>query len=108
MVNPPRAPLRRRLLGSFLSFLVAWLFLQLIMLIFTHTRGLYRVWWVDPVFFAIGSLPFVFVPWLLVFAPLYIFVPPRSVLWRWPLCTACGIAFGGVLMYLLSQPHPQD
>ena len=83
MVSASRAPLRRRLLGAFISVVVAWLFLQIVMEIFTHTRGLYRVWWVDPLFFAYGSLPFVFVPWLLVFLPLYLFVPPRSVLWRW-------------------------
>jgi len=108
MVSASRAPLRRRLLGAFISVVVAWLFLQVVAEIFTHTRGLYRVWWVDPLFFAYGSLPFVFVPWLLVFLPLYLFVPPRSFLWRWPVCTACGMTFGGVLMNLLSQPNPHD
>jgi hypothetical protein len=108
MVNTARASFGRRFLGAFVSFLVASLFLQVIALIFTHTRGLYRVWWVDPVYLAIGSFPFVFVPWLIVFVPLYLFVPLRSFLWWWPVCTACGTTFGGVVMYLLSQPHPQD
>jgi hypothetical protein len=107
MVSAARASLGRRFLGAFLSFFVAWLFLQTIALIFTHTRGLYRVWWVDPVYFALGSFPFVFVPWLIVFLPLYLFVSPRSVLWWWPVCTACGMTFAGVLMYLLSQPIAQ-
>jgi hypothetical protein len=107
-VTAARASLGRRFLGALVSFVVAWLFLQVIALTFFHTRGAYLLWWADPVYFAVGSFPFVFLPWLVVFVPLYLFVSPRSVLWWWPVCTACGMAFGGLLMYLLSQPHPQD
>jgi hypothetical protein len=103
-----RAPIRCRILGSFISVLVAWLFLQIVALIFTHTRGVYRIWWVDPFYFAIGSFPFVFVVWLLVFMPAYVFIPPRVILWRWPVCTACGIAFGCSLWYLISLPNARD
>jgi hypothetical protein len=34
------------------------------------------------------------------FCALYLFVPVRSPLWRWPVCTACGV-IAGVLVIAL-------
>lgn len=36
--------------------------------------------------------------WGVVLIPLYLFVPPGSTLWRWPVCTACGALAGLLIM----------
>ncbi len=36
--------------------------------------------------------------WLLVLIPLYLFVPSSSVLWCWPVCTACGAIAGAIIV----------
>jgi hypothetical protein len=98
--------LPRRILGAFISVVVAWVCLQFVMLVvFALERRPFPLW-VDAVYFAVASFPFVFIPGALVFVPLYVFISPHSILWRWPLCTACGFLFGGVLMYMLGFPHP--
>src|SRR5260370_38795648 len=33
---------------------------------------------------------FIVPAWEVILIPLYLFVPPRSILWRWPGCTAFG------------------
>ena len=42
--------------------------------------------------------PFIIPTWLIVLIPLYLFVPRSSVLWRWPVCTACGALAGALMM----------
>ena|ERR1700719_2127355 len=106
MVSRMRAWLGRRIFGGFVSVVGAWLALQLVMLIIFAVERRPFPLWEDAIWFAIFSLPFVLVPGLLVFLPLYVFIPSHSILWRWPLCTACGILFGGLLMYSLGFPQP--
>ncbi|MEO7966750.1 MAG: hypothetical protein ABIT38_22860 [Gemmatimonadaceae bacterium] len=36
--------------------------------------------------------------WVLILIPLYLFLPLRSALWRWPVCTACGALAGFLIM----------
>jgi hypothetical protein len=37
---------------------------------------------------------FILPVWALILVPLYMFIPPSSILWRWPVCTVCGAAAG--------------
>ncbi len=60
--DSPRASVRRRLLGGFTSILVAWLLLQVIMLMVFAVQRRPIPLWVDAMYFAIGSFPFVFMP----------------------------------------------
>lgn len=50
---------------------------------------------------AIFSGVIIFLVWLLVLLPLYLHTPRNSLLWWWPICTACGIACGTLLMCAL-------
>ena len=36
--------------------------------------------------------------WVVILIPLYLFVPPHSTFWRWPVCTACGALAGFTIM----------
>ena len=103
------APLRRRVLGSFLSALVGWAALNLFVagsLIVggNATRGQ----WVGASFVAVYSAALVFGTWLLALLPLYLVVPPHSPLWRWPICTCCGALAGAAIMFAFSGRPPHD
>jgi hypothetical protein len=48
-----------------------------------------------------GFMALFIVPvWVLILVPLYLFVPWHSILWRWPICTACGALAGFAIMTL--------
>src|SRR5689334_21204406 len=36
--------------------------------------------------------------WVVSLIPLYLFVPLRSILWQWPVCSACGALAGFLIM----------
>ena len=55
--------------------------------------------WGGTIAFALIFGKFVFGTWLFVLLPLYLFVPLRSVLWRWPVCTACGAVCGALILF---------
>jgi hypothetical protein len=94
-----KAPLARRILGSFLAACVGWLPLNLIALIISllDWRHTSVTGWGTVIAVAIASAQFIFGTWLILLVPLYLLVPLRSVLWRWPICTLCG-ALGGALI----------
>lgn len=91
----------RRFLGSFLSACAGWLTLGAVVAVFSIFHS-------DPnsheqpvVVFGgvlLATSFFVFATWLLIFVPIYLFVPMQSVLWRWPVCTLCGAAAGAAIM----------
>ena len=102
------APLGRRILGSFVPPFVSWVAFNLLYLIAAFFLWPSPSWWVGPVIAAMFSGSFIFGTWLLILLPLYLLVPERSVLWRWPLCTFCGaLAGAGIIVVWSSIYYPQ-
>ena len=96
------APLWRRMLGSFLAALAGWtppvlllVFIGLIDWRHTSVTG-----WGGMIAFAVIFGKFVFGTWLFALLPLYLFVPLRSILWRWPICTLCGALCGALILFV--------
>ncbi len=90
--------------GSSLSALVGWLSGHVLWYAWSFLRGRAPETtndWTGLLVFPLFSLPFVLVVWLFILVPLYFRVPLQSVLWRWPVCTACGAAAGATIMYVL-------
>ena len=102
-----KAPLRRRVLGSASSAFVGWFTLHAFLFVWAFiTRADHRSnppipyeWFFNAVGFAAISAAFVFATWLVALVPLYLFVPRRSFLWHWPICTICGAAAGAFIMF---------
>ena len=62
--------------------------------------------WVGPLIES-GVMAYMVVPvWLFLLIPLYLFVPASSVLWRLPICSACGVLAGLVIVGLWFQGIP--
>jgi hypothetical protein len=95
----------RKLEGSIISAVTGWSAGQAIAVSFFIWKGFHyplsreRGEWLFMLFFAAISAIFVFPVWAVVFLPLYLFIPAHSILWRWPVCTACGILAGPVLIW---------
>jgi hypothetical protein len=85
------------------GWFAAMLFLEAIMIIQLLQQPHYIVpdaLWVGPVTVSI-VMAYVVVPvWLLLLIPLYLFVPASSALWRLPVCSACGVVAGLVIVGL--------
>ena len=111
-----KSPLRRRVFGSALSAFVGWFTLNAFLLVWAFiTRAEHRSsppipneWLTGVAFIAAYSAAFVFATWLIVLLPLYLFVPLRSFLWRWPVCTVCGAAAGALIMFGFYGPNSPD
>ena len=101
LVAESRAPLARRILGSFLAAAVGWIppVLLLVIIGLIDWRHTSVTGWGGTIAFALIFGKFVFGTWLFVLLPLYLFVPLRSVLWRWPVCTACGAVCGALILF---------
>ena len=79
-------------LGSFLSAIVGWCSFNVVGLVyFFFVPGGHSTHWDAPII-ALYSAAAVFFVWLTVLWPLYMRVPANSLLWRWPICTLCGVA----------------
>ena len=92
------APLRRRILGSFLSALVGLGVLVVtyyICAVAAHQSAGVGIL----ILAAIFGGAFVFATWLVLLLPLYLFVPRTSLLWRWPVCTVCGALAGPAIVF---------
>jgi hypothetical protein len=59
--------------------------------------------WGTVIAFAVASAQFIFGTWLVLLLPLYLFVPFRSILWRWPICTLCGALGGAFVQFSWSE-----
>jgi hypothetical protein len=111
---PATAPLRRRILGSFLSALVGWAALMGVILSHTHFHSPPGEWWDTPGFYAFYAAiagTFIFGTWLVILIPLYLLVPLRSPLWHWLVCTICGVLSGALIMFVIcrvSSPQAVD
>ena|SRR6266496_2394133 len=97
----------KQLLGTAVAVLVGWLaalgFIELLTAFELLKQPHYIVpeaLFVTPMEFGFYMSFFIVPVWVLLLIPLYLFVPSRSVLWRWPLCTVCGIVAGILVMAL--------
>jgi hypothetical protein len=82
-------------LGSVLSALAGWaalIFVGFVGSLFQPPDESYGF-----MFWAVVCAPFIFLVWLVALLPLYLCVPTRSILWRWPVCTLCGAAAGTLI-----------
>lgn len=106
--SPEKAPLWRRILGSFLSVFVGWIVLMIYIQGTTKPNPEISVGDMIAEFWAgvgmIESLASItmFLTWLVGFLPLYLLIPLHSTLWRWPICTICGAFAGASLMLIIS------
>lgn len=98
----------KTLLGSFVAVCAGWLAGVLCVEVFSLAQALLgrvppdvRTFLLGPL--AIGLLLWAFIlpVWLLVLIPLYVLVPTTSLLWRAPLCTACGSGAGLLIVAAL-------
>ncbi len=102
------APSDRRVFASVVAALTAWAILSagvaiLFIVFIFSSKGTpssdtgWGVWIFGMI--AVASTVLTFALWLLVLLPLYLLLPPGSMFWKWPLCTACG-AVGGAVLFL--------
>jgi hypothetical protein len=98
-----KASVPRRIWGSVVAALVGWLAINLVLIslsIAMNARWNSALWdWLQNVLAeALISGMVTGCVWLFALLPLYIFVPLRSSLWRWYLCTPCGALAGAAIM----------
>jgi hypothetical protein len=108
----PRS-IARQILGTVVAVLSGWfsamLFLEAMALIQLLQQPHYIVpdaLWVAPITVSIVMAYFVVPVWLLLLIPLYLFVPASSALWRLPVCSACGVVAGLVIVGLWLRGIP--
>jgi hypothetical protein len=92
--SPAVALIGRQILGSFIAVCGGWIAALVILLLMQPHSGILGVM-IATWFMWIFILP----SWLLLFLPLYIFIPHSSMLWRWPICTSFGV-LAGVAIFL--------
>ena len=99
--------------GSFVAVVVAWLAAivlleaaQVVNFISHRDQLTWNALWVTPLWFSMWILAFALPVWLVALVPLSLFLPRSSLLWRWPVCTACG-AVVGALVVAVVFPFPQ-
>ena len=108
----PRS-IAKQILGTVVAVLSGWfaamLFLEAIALIQLLQQPHYIVpdaLWVAPITVSIVMAYFVIPVWLFLLIPLYLFVPASSPLWRLPVCSACGLVAGLVIIALWLRGLP--
>jgi hypothetical protein len=106
-------PKLRMVWGSFVAVVIAWLAAivlleaaQVVNFISHRDQLTWNVLWVTPLWFSMWILAFALPVWLVALVPLSLFLPRSSLLWRWPVCTACG-AVVGALVVAVVFPFPQ-
>jgi hypothetical protein len=105
----------RQLVGTVVAVLVGWL-VALIFMESTYFVDALRQRHPMDVGLVFGStiamswfMAYFIIPvWLFILIPLYLFVPPSSTLWHWPICTVCGAAAGFVIMVGFFIAAPSD
>jgi hypothetical protein len=100
----------KQILGTVVAVLSGWLaamiFLEATTVVELMQERHYVVpdaLYVAPITITIIMSYFVIPVWLFVLIPLYLFVPPSSVLWRLPVCTTCGV-LAGILIIAFWMP----
>lgn len=105
----------KQILGTVVAVFAGWLAAILFVELFTAIDVLMgdpnvapAAFFVAPLVYAYAMSYFILPVWLFLLVPLYLFVPPSSVLWHWPLCTAFGVASGVLIVAVfLGLPGPQ-
>jgi hypothetical protein len=111
--NQQRTHLRRRILGSPISAVSAWLALILLAAIYGLIGSLFQTsggylqlpWWIVPAMMSVYATAFVSSAWLIILLPLYLLAPRHSPFWRWPICTFCGALAGAGVMLCFQGLH---
>jgi hypothetical protein len=91
-------------LGSFLSAFLGWTVLNLYSLStanFDSTQG--GEGWAGVAVMGIFSGILILGTWFVALLPLYVLVPSRSVLRKWPICTLCGVVSGAIIMLIFGM-----
>ena len=110
----------RQFYGTLISVIAGWcagwLFLigRFFLTFYPHLpwdSGKCSEWFLFLLIYAVIEWLFILPVWFLVLIPLYYLVPRHSLLWRWPVCAACGTIAGGTILYLwahYSSPQASD
>jgi hypothetical protein len=103
----------KQILGTIIALLSGWfaamVFLEAMAVVQLLQQPHYIVpdaLWVAPLTVSIVMAYFVIPVWLLLLIPLYLFVPASSALWRRPVCSACGVVAGLVIVGLWFRGLP--
>jgi hypothetical protein len=103
----------KQILGTIIAVLLGWfagmVFLEAMAVVQLLQQPHYiapHARWVAPLTVSIVMAYFVVPVWLLLLIPLYLFVPTSSALWRLPVCSACGVAAGLVIVGMWFRGFP--
>jgi hypothetical protein len=103
----------KQILGTIIAVLSGWfvamIFLEAMAVVQLLQQPHYiapDALWVAPLTVSIVMAYFVVPVWLLLLIPLYLFVPTSSALWRLPICSACGLVAGLVIVGLWFRGLP--
>jgi hypothetical protein len=94
----------KKIFGSFLSILCGWScgWACLVVIYFFGNRQydynhISDAIWSDLGVFLLMGI-FILPSWLLAFMPLYVFMPRKSFMWRWYVCTPLGGLAGAIIL----------
>jgi hypothetical protein len=98
----------RRILGSFLSALMGWIVLVIYIGSTVKMNPNMSPDMVGEFSAGFGMIDYLasilmFGAWLVIILPLYLLVPLRSPLWRWPICTICGAIGGAAFLIVIGR-----
>jgi hypothetical protein len=102
------ASLCGRIIGSIIAPLTASIAFGIFFLAICFIEDQSERWWFLPMVIVGFATVFSFVTWIVVVLPLYLFISLRSVLWSWPICTACGSLSCVAIVALWSNPNASD
>jgi hypothetical protein len=95
----------KQLLGTVVAVLGGWLAALVFLELDAVVQLLQQPHYIVPEALVVGPITatwfasyFIVPVWLFLLIPLYLFVPPSSVLWRWHVCTICGVIAGLVIV----------
>ena len=91
----------KQIVGSVVAVLSGWLAAMIALEVTTIIELLHQPHYIVPGALLVAPIEvsmvmswFVIPVWLFVLIPLYVFLPSSSVLWRVPVCSACGVVAG--------------
>jgi hypothetical protein len=103
----------KQIFGTIIAVLAGWLAAMFFIEAMTSIELLQQPHYVVPEALLVAPITvsivmayFVIPVWLFALVPLYIFVPSSSVLWRVPICSACGVVAGLVIVALWLRGIP--
>jgi hypothetical protein len=95
----------KQILGTVVAVLSGWFAAMLFLEATTAVELLHQPHYIVPEALLVAPITtsmvmswFVIPVWLFALIPLYLFVPPSSVLWRLPVCSACGVIAGVLIV----------